>query len=85
MCEQFDPTISIISLLYLFFKMNAPKTILTINPPLRKIICNGTEILYPKAKLFNNDTTKKMMTSKNQFKMGTTVGFSLGPYLPQVI
>jgi hypothetical protein len=65
--------------------MNAPKIILTINPPLRKMICNGTEILYPSAKLFNTDTRKKTVTSKNQLKSGTTVGFNLGPYFPIVI
>lgn len=74
-----------IAKIYLFFKINAPKIILTISPPLLKIMCNGTEMLYPKAKLFSIDTIKNMVTKNSQFERGTTVGFNFGPYLPQMI
>lgn len=41
-------------------------------------------MLYPSAMLFKLDTKKKIVTSMIQFDRGTTDGFNLGPYLPQV-
>ena len=43
-------------------------------PPLRSIICTGTDILYPKAKLFIMFTVKNMAALGSQRMIGTAGG-----------
>ena len=47
-----------------------------ILPPLRRIICTGTEMLYPNAKLFSILTTKNMMILGSQRIRGMARGLT---------
>lgn len=57
-CELFrqDTAFHPAPMTYLLLSNSQPMNILTINPPLRKMICRGIEILNPRAMLFKAET-----------------------------
>jgi hypothetical protein len=63
-------TPSICPLLYLVPQRKPTIMVVTL-PPLRKMICTGTDILKPKAKLFNMFTVKNSSTLGIHRVMGT--------------